>query len=513
MGVTALNEIIRKCFEQSQVRKFNRIILDGTNLLVITITRCTSKLQEVFEFPDFWKQVVPSAPIMWQVCKIVTDTSDDILREIIGTFNKYALTEDDEPITDLYFVVDPSSPEYYIKRDAIDPEYLNTAFTTEELNILNDSTTDNPNTLIMLLKSAEQEKRREQKSNILSKVTGTIEWLHDNDKLSDVHYEKMNNIAKQCTFFKDTHNAMILMNVILTEVLKKLVEHSLSPHIHIVHATAEADLVIKNIAAETVLPTLVCSTDTDYNILFADLENAYVSSTFSSYASSVYHPFSQWRRFFGDVNDVYEYTIRLSPLLGNDYTVHQRMLDGKSETAIRDIRRLFNIGGSLHELQDAPRTSTVGRLYSHCLFNAKVETFTLKTLDNAIMRFDEKLKESRKPLYFSKYYTSIVIYRTWRQYDKKYERMVYDESDSEVILTNTLTKLLKEVAFTNDVNGKLRIFTFWDEDRLYGLSDDESADELWKDFFVSTRVREFSEDDGVKLLRYYTMTMNNYLQT
>jgi hypothetical protein len=64
----------------------------------------------------------------------------------------------------------------------------------------------------------------------------------------------------------------------------------------IVYAEDEADLVIKNIAANQTGRTLILSMDTDYLILSVDLPHVDVGTL--DHDAITYNPYQNWRRLF-----------------------------------------------------------------------------------------------------------------------------------------------------------------------------------------------------------------------
>lgn len=169
----------------------------------------------------------------------------------------------------------------------------------------------------------------------------------------------------------------------------------------------EADLIIKYVA-ETITSVsddyvLVASKDTDYKILFCDNPSVYCTDI-NCKPASIMSPYITWRNIFSSIglgheDHLYEYIIRLAPLIGNDYTSGCATI--LNPTYDTEILKIFcpSLGINLH-----PNTN----LYKF----AAAYNYEL-SLDENIKNYDPRL--------YSAYIESVCVYKNWDKFSSDFE--------------------------------------------------------------------------------------------
>lgn len=403
MGIERFNKFIEQ-FEGVYRSHYDHIIIDGDNLLWITIQSTLSKLRK--NYGCQWTNGI-KIQILTQINEIITETVDAILVRIHYYSYKYKCEK-------ISIVFDPdNSPDYVIDVNKIDNNFKDLF-----KNDINDE-----GRLIYKLKSEEQTRRKVMNSYSDDKS------LNDIDNCSTiVSKEYVKNIYKQCTFF--ISNIKLLFHPILFSLILKSVDNK---RLTFVFSKDEADLVIKNYVHDMMNTKsddelfLVISTDTDYYVLFGDTPNVDVTAFYKMNngtitSSLVYNPYTIFKTFFKEYYD-YEYIIRLAPLFGNDYTTHGSNKD-RILTADRtdNVLSIFNMDGEFDSLAYAHRTSKIKKFYDKVHDHCPVERpFKITTFDNLILRYDKE--------YFTRYYLSTMIYSNWKAYGRY---NVYNKSIDEI---------------------------------------------------------------------------------
>lgn len=522
MGILVLNKLIKNNFRTSNIRCFNHIVIDGSNLMVISLSRYSGKLREIFELPDFWFHVLPDANLFTQMAYIVTRASDDIVSCLTNLLNLYEAE-------DVYFVLDPPSSEYIFNKDMFeDGMYMDLLFQGDDYDAINDG-----KEILLTVKSEEQEKRRKCTSKVFDECVNDLDTMIGNEySIDDV--DRLHNLTKQLSFFRDVHNTMQLRYMVIDRVMTIINENEeYKNRIHFIQAEAEADLIIKNLANDLNGDVLIISTDTDYDVLAADLENVYVCSEFTDkFKRNIYYPYEQWKEFFemdGNGSDdtysesgeeeedivetdvvnnnsdqisvqknAYEYVIRLAPLCGNDYTAHIKLLDANNT---RNVKCLFNVNRkkfNIHDLSKISHTNIVWAMYTSTINNIHSDIDnSLKYLDEMVRLFDSTNEKKGKPKFFSKYYMSVLIYKSWKLYDGKWNEMKPFSNDERIELyEKSLWKILSMSAI--DLDGSYKIYSSWNSELFRTITSD---DDNWNDFIKSIHQRTFKIQR--QALRYY----------
>lgn len=460
-------KIFRDNFKPSDKRKFDYIIIDGSNLL---ITFLSVSLNELFD--KFGKNFLggSNVDIIKQSVFLMKHTAKFIINHVNILKYKY------QP-KDIYIVMDPlETPVYIINNDS---DYIKEIFATivgDESEIPNDPI------IKCTLKSLEQEKRR--KYNDIDKCRNTLEkklkvYLENEDEFMklfggdkfDETYEQISKIMMSNSQLSFQHQILQLMQLTLDEIS----EQNIDDNFNLIRAKSEADLAIKCIASTLSGTILIMSKDVDYYILFSDMENAYCSELGCS--KLIYNPYNIWKEFLGTYYS-YDLVIRISPILGNDYTVHDKLIDCKN---YEDIISLFNIDGKLSSLGINKR-KTVGKLVSK--FPVIYGVITPIELDKLIYENNRK--------FFNEYYKSVMIYSNWKVY-----------GEYEKIQSNFEKNILKLMQYVGDVyiyseesfikedweSLMISISKLYDEDKL------EYFDECREAYMKDEETEDKYEDD------------------
>jgi len=276
----------------------------------------------------------------------------------------------------VYFVVDPTeTPKYIINTDMCAETYTN--IICPDGNFLFEA------------KKEEQDNRQSQRNN-RNLLESEFQFIENRADIPEDYIYIMKEIYEQSYYFVNPNNKMKLSNFVLSYIE--------DARIQIIDAKCEADLVIKNVASlNSEEITLIWSRDLDYYVLFADMENVYITESFD--CVEIYNPHKCWVSALGK-DITYDYIIRLAPLFGNDYTAKQKIL---SADKIDDIKMLIT---SNFDNLKCNKRKTIGKCSSVVNWDWDYST---DSIDAMIYRFD--------PDYFRKYYISVLIYKNWFVYD------------------------------------------------------------------------------------------------
>jgi hypothetical protein len=211
--------------------------------------------------------------------------------------------------------------------------------------------------------------------------------------------------------------------------------------------------------------------DTDYYVLFADLPNVDVSDI---RGGKIYNPNKCWKNLIPayiytkypayecgpeyepliDVTDrqLYNIVVRLSPLLGNDYTTHSPIIAAKN---FQDYITLLS--EDVTKLRSNNR-KTIGKVLNASAtgFKRKGKITSLDEIDDLIHRYN--------PGYFKSYLLSTIVYLNWHQYGHYQIPNVFTE-DRESELTYELM-----TSISNDLNkdGKsVPCYVVWDPELMF----------------------------------------------
>lgn len=519
MGVEGLNTIVKQTPSETP-RKYNRIVIDGSNLIFNKLASSVSQLKKRFLISQ-WLSI--DKDVIYQTKFIINNTFNDIkvfLTKLIQTYNP----------REIYIVMDPKvTPKYKVNSDMIfvndvtnnnfksvantvatdvanvmpDGQLKDNAFITA---ILNDDEIKQSETIEFNIKEEEQVKRKQQsdKDKLIEKEISKLRELD----IDDTWFAIISSIYKQSYHYQNVREMLKLSNVVLL-----LIEREFRDGIYIIDAQDEADLVIKSIVynnirdiKETLMDddfmsysddiddandandtasgnindtvndvasgsinvdnnnlndvanitstnitndhtsqshksnlhssstrhkssanppsiatstppsdstknyTLVISADTDYYILFSDTPYVHCRALQDT---KIYSPYKCWKRFLGDAYS-YDVVIRISALFGNDYTIHQKIINANTRSS--DAQSLFNIDEDhkFISLADNNRTTICKvikpfiRQYQTTMDHESPTPVTF--IDNIIHDYDIS--------YFRKYFLSTIIYKNWRTYNR-----------------------------------------------------------------------------------------------
>lgn len=419
MGVKDLNSIVRRQHETVK-HNFETIIIDGTNMIITFLSKVSSELQKhdktIFNTVDM--------NIIVQMKYIITKTTEYMFNVIKRFYNDYSPDK-------IYFVMDPKDEvSYVINSDMI-------IFDKYKELLLKDS-----NEICYELKKEEKEARKKANSK---KEFVYSKWKKIHDEYND---NILPDIFRQTFHFNEQSNLFRLIKVCI-RILSNDIRAYLSENLfRIINTGDEADLVIKNIGEmetnNSDKKVLICSSDTDYFVLFSNNPNIYIGGLRST--DFIYSPIKQWREAFTvngvqmiPDNMIYNYAIRLSAIFGNDYTRDTIITSREYINCIKVfIPKLFKIT-------------------SH---RSNIDKFITKELcdypdDKTVIdynKFDELIEDwleyRNNQSHFKLYIFSVIVYSNYQYYNKySIEDEIYD-IDSLVI--ELLGKL-----FVNNDNEKI----------------------------------------------------------
>lgn len=445
MGIQGLNSLVKTCTPEKP-QSYDKIIIDGSNLIFNKLTRQVSQLKKLYILNE-WKSI--DKDIIFQTKFIINNCANDILTFIYACKSKFNCDS-------IYIVIDPlESPSYhvsadlsYISEDNTDTILKNNKYIT---TILHEDEINSNSIVEFNIKHEEQESRKKKtsKQDLISNELAKLEQLKisDEENDSEAKLEQLKSIFEQSYLYLSNSDLIKLSYIVMLNVEMQ----SRNENIHIIDAIDEADLVIKNIAYENKdYKTLIISADTDYYVLFSDSENVHITNI--TLNENIYSPYKCWKNFLENAYS-YDSVIRAAPLYGNDYTIHENVISATRN--FNDMRDLFNINDRFNELKRNRRKtiSSVTEKY-------KIENIT------HVLKIDEMIHDYNEE-YFKKYYLSVIIYKNWFKYnrmnerhscnnDNEYKNLIDDEINNILQkLSNTFTTLYQ----WNSEN----IFVNWNE--------------------------------------------------
>lgn len=399
MGVKDLNKLIQTCTKEPTDKIYSKIVIDGSNLIFNKLSASVSKLKKEYPIND-WQSV--NLNLLSQTKYIVLGAIDEItylLRRLIRKYNP----------SKIYIVMDPvqSTPKYVISsklKNVVGDNTLENAQFIEE--ILTPEEIENNSTLTFMVKEEEQKQRKKSSSkvDVINNEYNNIDDLDLDAKSIDI----IKDIFNQSYHYNIIGNMLALSRIVLNEIGIRFQDK-----VFIINSNNEADLVIKNVVhifdetdsydgdGNENHSSLIMSADTDYFILFADDENVDVCGLYIN--SDIYNPFNCWNELLEDSYS-FDAVIRLAPLFGNDYTIHESIMSTKTKDIISQIQGLFD-ANSFDMIKENKRT----KLYKIVKDYEPDNDFGIETIDKLIHDFDIN--------YFIKYYKSIIIYKNWDIYN------------------------------------------------------------------------------------------------
>ena len=464
MGILNLNKLFDRCQREVLGKKYNIIIIDGSNIIFQTLCSELSKLKKSGLMINQWGSV--NSNLLTQISHITHFS----IESIKSTISKYFERGADEII----LVLDPlTSPKYTINtsytynhnfEDILDPE-LKTGIDID-----------------FEIKSEEQEKRRAL-ANKASTKADYINEIQTFEELSQSQRDILTAIFTQSYTFNENRELLKLGRYVIMEVYRSFSNDG--QNLKVINADDEADLVIKNVASTYTddEKILILSMDTDYNILFSDNPNVDTCSLMNR--TIIYNPFSCWKALFnGSETFDYDHILRLAPLFGNDYTVKLSLLNA---TNFEDALKLFE--GRIGELR---RGSLVKKITKFAKSIPRelidlTEPLPLDRLDEMLHSFDDH--------YFKKYFLSNVIYTNWKKYNHYSVMPVPSEADCLNELESLLIRFtpFKSADGEDEANNGITFkFYIWDGESIF---DD------WEKFFLTVKEFEIKRPD--MLIDYY----------
>lgn len=451
MGVTGLNNIIKKC-PSERVKQFSRIVVDGSNLIFTILFRHIGVLRKEHPIEE-WHGV--DLNIIQQMRTIVDRSISDTVK-FLGYIQRKFSSEH------IFIVMDPlSTPEYYISSDMKNILGDDNLSNCNHIDyIMNKEECNNKEVIKLNLKENEQLIRKKN-ANKDDDINNEIQKIDELELEEESLRTVIQDIFFQSFYFNSTSELLRLSELLLLGVEKHFQDEDEQYKVYIIHAKSEADLLIKNLALGTYnvegidkndeiykmdedCKTLVLSKDTDYFILFSDSPNVYVSNV--SGTDNIYCPYRCFRFFLGDAYS-YDAVVRLSPLIGNDYTSHEGIIN---TTDITDIQDIFNIDGNRKRLLANKRKKICKILQNFKASNDEEDITDLNDIDNMVRKHDES--------YFRLYLLSIIIYKNWGIYNNC---MVRRTENIEERFNNVLEKQF------NRILGQFRKIYKWNSEKAF----------------------------------------------
>lgn len=429
MGVTKLNTlIVRNSVEDN--KEYQTVIIDGSNLLFQTLTSQLSQWKKrnlVIKRLDAY-----DINIIKQTCEIIYGSVDSI----VSFLNRCI-----DDVDHIYIALDPSKPLYKIS----DQMYFDKRFKECILGDLSES--------VFEIKSEEQEMRkvRGDKTESTEKTCKDLSmFLKDKYNASDEVIQMYLELFDQLFYYNITSHLLSLKNIIVHLVGAELQQTN---KVLITQCKDEADLVIKNIAA--LHPDdniLVKSMDTDYYVLFADMPNVDVTDI---RGGAIHNPNKCWKKLIprniymtyepyvcpydfivDEDRRLYNIVVRLAPLLGNDYTVHQPIISAEK---FEDYISLLS--GDYNSLRQNNR-KTIGKVLncrSNHNYHRETDVLSLEDLDDLIYHYD------LKPDYFIKYYLSVIVYLNWHEHGHYSINTIYTEEDEDILINKCIANIFEDI--------------------------------------------------------------------
>ena len=391
MGVNDFNTLVATYGRRlTGKRKFDRIIIDASNLFHRYLSAVLATLKKEYGTFELFGGIKATLPK--QAAYVIVHTFASITMYINKLLRSYSPKK-------VYLVLDPlgEGVEYIIDSNSkyIDKDYLPILFpqiAADEHKIKN-----------IRLKEKEQRKRTgvDEVKKGLERIKGywnTADSTLDEETISYLD-EQLKHIVKDTLFLSSQHNVISLAKALLSLLTKEF--KSKGDTVVFIRACCEADLLIKNIAMEETTPTLIISADTDYYFILSDVEHCYCMDVKSG--SPIYSPKELWMNMLENAYS-YDIVIRLSPLFGNDYTVHKGIIGAKNGD---DVIKFINIHGDIGDIMQQ-RRKTISKVLMSAKSLIPDSVLTPKIIDEIVLHYDIE--------YFKTYYESVMVYKTWELY-------------------------------------------------------------------------------------------------
>lgn len=433
MGIKDLNKITVGMSKYNG--KFKTIVIDALNMFHIYISGITNKLTK--------NNGYSYKSILTQMHFIISECSQYIYICFLS-LSKYL-----EKDGTIYVVFDPSkTPDY----EMLGGEHHNLKKEECEKRKISQSKIDKSKSIKDIL---------DLKYGLTTKISEIEEWqklLQEIGKDISLIDATIEEIFDQQYFFTQISNQMMLLEIIIHEAIKKVK----NVNIECIFSESEADFVIKNIAYMcNSQPVLVCSTDTDYFVLLAELKNVYKTTITGIKNSGIFYPYELWRTIFSEQITT-EQIYALATIAGNDYTIHKSLLTFD----VKKYKALMNINNSFGDL-------------SRCIKIKKYINF----IPTGITSEKQLLSIVQEPLFVK----SLEVYRSWHINCKiMHKQLSYDDLIKHIIVS--LQKKFKTI-YEFDIY----------ENCLYNVRKIELTVENLKEILESKNV-EFTDSDNDDVL-------------
>lgn len=454
MGILNLNKLFERCFTEEYNKHYDVVIVDGSNIVFQTLCREIGQLKKSGVVIQQWGSI--NMDILTQISYILKYAIQDI-KERLAKYFTY------NPELEMLLVLDPiESPKYRIN----DTYSYNHNYS----DLLNTDIKEGIN-IDFEIKSEEQETRRARANKTETKENFTNE-ISTLDGLTPEQQQILIAIFHQSFTFVETRELLRMSTYIIKEVYRQMSEYNFK----VINAIDEADLVIKNIAAQYSddKQILVLSMDTDYNVLFGYNLNV---DTCSLMSHNVYNPYKCWLSLFkGSSSFDYDHIIRLAPLFGNDYTVKESLV---SSVNFDDILKLYE--ANITELLEGGRTKKITKFIRAINEHARDK---FRTNEDGLLSLDslDDMLYTWNPNYFKKYMLSNIIYTNWQMFNRYEEMPKPDEYDCLAVFEQFMTSFINDKLKSNS--------TF----KLYKWNSDYMFND-WDQFFKTLEVVEFDCPD------------------
>ena len=388
MGIKKLNTITINM--TTYTGTFKTIIIDALNMFHVYISGVVKKLLNNLDYSQ--------QSLVNQLNFIVSECSQQLFIYFIS-LKKY-LTEDGI----IYIVFDPvNNPIYELQNG-------------ETYDLKTEERSKRKATQTRADKSKQIKDILDLKYGLDTNILEIEEWINilKETKKEFISDKEINNITinelfSQQYFFSQIGKQLLLLELIIYVAIQKF--NSKYPNINIecLFSESEADFVIKFIAyMSNSQPVLVCSTDTDYLVLLSDLPNVYKTQLTKISSSGIFYPYELWKTQFTD-KITQEQIYALATIAGNDYTIHESILDFD----IEKYKALMNIDNTFHKLNRSKKIKQYITFYP-----------------NGITKKDE-LISIIQPEQFKKSYN---VYKSWNINCKIMNKKIdYDKIIDELI--------------------------------------------------------------------------------
>ena len=469
MGVSDLNKIVRDFPRAKSKQDYEYVIIDYSNLITVLLMRHLSVKAATLPRTNeivFTKWVVKGEGLI--VCDVhqqterltnavIDDTMNMLTRLVYPSLREIILVVDPTGAYDYHYVYNDETKMSCVDVDLFNhwlelrgEEYAESYDITfnskEKEKAIRNETKKKAKLPIISIINKENSKTLE--INDYTKFSNSDELLsefEDLDEVSVKEFKRICTILHHCTYFLNKNNAFGITRIIKSEIIKRTIDRE---NIRFLCSQSEADVFIKAYFSKYIKDkqTLIVSNDTDYDILFGEIECVDVCLVSPFNPREAVNPYSYWTALFDteDKRMLKNLLARISALLGNDYTCHERRIVCDSKT-IEFVPRLFNINGSVALPIEARSTTNIFKLFARarlCYSQMQRENESEEILEDADTRKPEvAISDVHTPSvtyasvhtpsvtyahvdksitdndeYFKGYYETLLIYLNYQQY-------------------------------------------------------------------------------------------------